>query len=285
MAARRGVEVPQEVRVLAAARAVNQLGAFSLAFLTVMMCRVLGASMATAGGVSALFGLATIPSRLVGGQLADRLGQRRTILVGLTGCAAAQLGIAVAPNVAVAAVSAVLLGLAFELDEPPSQAMIADATEPDQRAHAYALLTTALAIGNMGAGLIADAVGHSGLRWLFVVDAASCLACAIVVRLALPSGNRRSANEYESQSSDGGREIRVAVSPWRDPALLAMTAAGTVFALVYMLILIALPLTLSARGLNPASAGLVMATATVTLVVTRPALRIPLLSRVSGQAA
>src|SRR5215469_8069961 len=63
-AGQRHSDLPRQVRVLAAARAVNQLGAFSLAFLTVMMCRVLGASMATAGGVSALFGLATIPSRL-----------------------------------------------------------------------------------------------------------------------------------------------------------------------------------------------------------------------------
>ena len=64
-----------------------------------------------------------------------------------------------------------------------------------------------------------------------------------------------------------------------------MTAAGTAFALVYMLILIALPLSLAARGLNPASAGLVMATATLTLVVTRPALRIPILARLSGPVA
>jgi MFS family permease len=79
--------------------------------------------------------------------------------------------------------------------------------------------------------------------------------------------------------------VRNAVSPWRDPALLAMTAAGTAFALVYMLILIALPLSLSARGLNPASAGLVMTTATLTLVFSRPALRTPLLARMSGQVA
>jgi MFS family permease len=285
MAARRHAEVPRQVRVVAAARAVNQLGAFSLAFLTVMMCRVLGASMASAGAVSALFGLATIPSRLLGGRLADRLGHRRTILVGLTGCAAAQLGIAAAPDLGAAAVCAVLLGLAFELYEPPSQAMIADATEPSQRAHAYALLTTALAVGNMGAGLIADAAGRSGLRWLFVIDAASCLACALIIRLAIPAWDRRPASELQPPGPDEGLAIRIAVSPWRDPGLLAMTAAGTMFALVYMLILIALPLSLSARGLNPASAGLVMATATLTLVVTRPALRIPLVARLSGQLA
>jgi hypothetical protein len=277
--------VPRQVRILAAARAVNQLGAFSLVFLTVMLCRVMGASLATAGAVSALFGVATMASRLLGGRLADRVGRRRTILVGLTGCAAAQLGIAAAPDLAVAAVCAVLLGLAFELYEPPSQAMIADATQPGQRTHAYALLTTALAAGNMGAGLIADAVGHSGLRWLFVVDAASCLACALIVRLALPAGDWQPASALRSPGSADRPAVRAAGSPWRDPGLLAMTAAGTVFALVYMLILIALPLSLSARGLNPASAGLVMATATLTLVVIRPALRIPMLSRLSGPVA
>ena len=283
--ARRRGGVPRQVRVLAAARAVNQLGAFSLAFLTVMLCRVLGASLATAGAVSALFGMATIPSRLLGGRLADRLGRRRTIVVGLTGCAAAQLGIAAAPDLAVAAVCAVLLGLAFELYEPPSQAMIADATEPDQRTQAYALLTIALAVGNMGAGLIADAVGRSGLRWLFVVDAASCLACALIVRLALPAGGSRPTRVLHSPGSADSLAVSAAISPWRDPALLAMTAAGTAFALVYMLILIALPLSLAASGLNPASAGLVMATATLTLVVIRPGLRIPMLARLSGPVA
>src|SRR5215472_15100376 len=235
--AARPVEVPRQVQVLVAARAVNQLGAFSLAFLTVMMCKVLGASLATAGAVSALFGLATIPRRLLGGRLADPLGKRRTILAGLTGCAAAQLGIAAAPGLAVAAVCAVLLGLAFELYEPPSQAMIADATEQGERTHAYALLTTALAVGNTGAGLIADAVGHSGLRWLFVVDAASCLACALIVRLALPAGDRRPASQPQAPGPDEGLPARIVVSPWRDPRLLAMTAAGTMFALVYMLLL------------------------------------------------
>src|ERR1700689_3173681 len=188
--ARTRVPVPRQVRVLVTARAVNQLGAFSLAFLTVLMCRDFGASIAAAGAVVAAFGLATIPSRLLGGRLAGRLGRRRTILTGLLGCAAAQLGIATAPDLAVAASCAVLLGLAFELYEPPSQAMIADAVPPAERASAYGLLTTALAVGNLGAGLVAAIVGRSGLRWLFAVDAATCLACALMVHLALPADHR-----------------------------------------------------------------------------------------------
>jgi MFS family permease len=273
--------VPTRVRLLVAARAVNQLGAFSLAFLTVLLSRGFGAGLAAAGAVSAGFGLATIPSRLLGGRLADRLGRRRTILLGLVGCAAAQLGIATAPDLAVAAVCAVLLGLAFELYEPPSQAMIADAVPAEGRASAYALLTTALAVGNMGAGLVADVIGRSDLRWLFVADAASCLACALVIRLALPADQpsaTRADDGVESGSEAGFR-------PWRDRALLLMTAGGTVFALVYMLMLVSLPLSLGAYGMNPASAGLLMAFSTLALVAARPVMRTRRLAALRTTAA
>ena len=272
--------LPRRVRLLVAARAVNQLGAFSLAFLTVLLSRSFGASLAVAGAVSAGFGLATIPSRLLGGRLADRIGRRRTILLGLVGCAAAQLGIATAPDLAVAAVCAMLLGLAFELYEPPSQAMIADAVPAGERASAYALLTTALAVGNMGAGLVADVVGRADLRWLFVVDAATCLACALIIRLALP------ADQPSAQpSADRVDDAKSGFSPWRDRALLTMTAAGTVFALVYMLMLVSLPLSLSADGMNPASAGLVMTVSTLALVAARPVMRLRLLSDLPTTAA
>jgi MFS family permease len=273
--------------VLAAARAVNQLGAFSLAYLTVLMSRDLGASLSAAGAVSAMFGLATIPSRLLGGWLADRVGRRRMILTGLVSCAAAQLGIAAAPDLAVAAGCAVLLGFAFELYEPPSQAMIAEATAPDERAPAYALLTTALAVGNMGAGLVAGAVGRSNLRWLFVVDAATCLGCALIVYVGLDSGHQasRPAAHGLRDAADPPDDRSRGASPWRDCALLAMAAAGTVFAVIYMLILVALPLSLAADGLNPAVAGLIMTAGTLTLVLGRPLLRTKPLASLSHPVA
>jgi MFS family permease len=302
--------VPRYVRLLIAARGVNQLGAFSLAFLTVLLCRDFGASTAAAGVVATAFGAATIPSRLLGGRLADRIGRRRTILIGLLGCAAAQLGIAAAPNLPAAAGWAVLLGLAFELYEPPSQAMIADGTRPEARARTYALLTTALAVGNTGAGLIAAIVGRSNLRWLFAIDAASCLVCALAVRLGTPADRgavrlRIPADRVAVRL--GAPADRPAVplgtpadraagavtevpdagqpSPWRDRALLAVTAAGTVYALVYMVLLMALPLSLAASGLNPASAGVLMTAATVVIVVARPLMRTRLLAELPAPAA
>ncbi|MBW8803524.1 MAG: MFS transporter [Catenulisporales bacterium] len=259
--------MPTEVRVLIWARAVNQLGGFSLAFLTVLLADSFGAGLAIAGVVSAAFGLATIPSRLAGGRLADGWGRRRTIVAGLIGCSVAQLGLAAAPNLALAAVSAVLLGLAFELFEPPSQSLIADSVVPADRASAFGLLTTALAVGSLGAGVIADVVGRWSLRWLFVADAATGIACAVMVLFTLAPDSVAKRPSEPDVPRDG------IVSPWRDRALLIATVSGTVFALIAMMFLVALPLSLSAVGLRPSDAGLLMAASTATLVLARPITR------------
>ena len=278
--------LPKQVKALIVARAVNQLGGFSLAFLTVLLTRDFGASLMAAGLVSAAFGLATIPSRLAGGRLADRWGRRRTIVAGLVALALAQLGVAAAPGLAVATVCAVVMGLAFELFEPPSQATIADAVPPAARASAFELLTTAVAVGSLAAGVIADVVGRWSLRWLFVVDAGTGLACAVIVALALAPDVKRSVTaNSDAANSDTGESVAgesvpgetespvSTASPWRDRGLLVVTGSGTVFALVSMLMVSVLPLSLGAVGLNPANAGLIMAVSTGTLVLARPALR------------
>ncbi|MFD8948767.1 MFS transporter [Streptomyces xanthophaeus] len=259
--------MPRTVWLLVTARAINRLGAFSLSFLTVLISTEYGASTTTAGALSAAFGLATIPSRLAGGRLAARFGRRRTIVLGLTGCGLAQLGIASADSLAAVAVYAIMLGLAFELYEPPSQAMIADAVGPEERVRAYSLLNAALAVGGAGAGLIAAGVGRWDLRWLFVVDALTCLLCALVVRLVLPADPARRPAGPERLRTDR-------VRPWRDRALWAVFLSGTAFALVSMQIVMALPLTLDRRGFNPADAGLLFTASALTVVAAQPALRL-----------
>lgn len=264
-----GQRLPRTVWLLIAARAINRLGAFSLSFLTVLITTRFGASVATAGLISAAFGLATIPSRLAGGRLSDRIGRRRTIVFGLVGCAVAQVGIAAADSLAVAAGFAVLLGLVFELYEPPSQAMIADAVGTTDRVRAYSLMNAALAAAGMGAGLLAASLGRWDLRWLFVADATTCLICALAVRVALP-GDLPAAHRLSEETAE--------VAPWRDRALMVMLASGTLFALIYLQIMIMLPLSLGQRGLQPADAGLLLTASALTIVAGQPLLRWKLVS-------
>lgn len=250
------------VWVLVAARAVNKIGAFTLPFLGVVLTVEFGASLAQTGLILAVFGAATIPSRLLGGQLADRLGRRRTIVLGLTGCAVAQLWIALSDTLWSAVLATVLLGLAFEIYEPPSQATIADVTEPADRPAAYGLLGAAMAAAGVLAGLLAAAVSNLDLRWLFVADAMTCLACAVLVALALPADAPR------------GRIQSTKAAVWRDRRLLLLLASGTVFATLYMQLVIGIPLTLLDQGLPESGTGFVLAVSAVTLILAQRLLRV-----------
>ncbi|MEU6995753.1 MFS transporter [Streptomyces sp. NPDC046465] len=269
--------LPRAVRLLIPARAVNRLGAFSMPFLTALITTDFGADPAVAGGVSAAFGLATIPSRLIGGRLADRIGRRRTIVAGLTGCAAAQLGLAAVDSLAGVICCAVLLGLVFELYEPPSQAVIADVVAPTEHVRAYGLLNAALAAAGMGAGLLAAGLGHWDLRWLFAADALTCLLCALAVHLVLPADHRTPPPLDPEQSA--------AVAPWRDRSLLFLLATGTLFAVIYLQIMITLPIAMHHQGQQPADAGLLFSASALTICAGQPLMRCSRLNTLSAPAA
>jgi MFS family permease len=192
--------------------------------------------------------------------MADRLGRRPTIVLGLLGCSVALLVIAVSPGMAGAAAGAALLGLAFEIYEPPSQALLAEMVAPDQRPRAFGLLGAALAVAGVGAGILAVLLGGVSLRLLFVADSVTCVAAAALILLWVqePSAARPA-------TSDG--------NPWHDGRLLVMLGVGTGFALAWNLSVTALPLTVAARGLGPAETGWLLAVEAAVAVASQRFLR------------
>jgi predicted MFS family arabinose efflux permease len=127
----------------------------------------------------------------------------------------------------------------------------------------------------MGAGLLATGLGRWDLRWLFVADAVTCLACALLVRLALPNDRR----------TPHARAAVAGASPWRDRHLAGLWLAGTLAALVYLAAMTCLPLAMVSRGLEPADAGLLGTVSALTIIAGQPLLRLRLLSRLSTPAA
>ncbi|WP_369184718.1 MFS transporter [Streptomyces sp. Y1] len=275
----RSEPLPRSVRLLLLARFVNRLGAFSLPFLTALISTGRGASLTVAGLVSAAFGLATIPSRLAGGRLADRVGRRTTILLGLCGCAAAQLAIAASTSLAWTIAAAVLLGLAFELYEPPSQAIIGESVPARHRVRAFSLFSAVLAAGGIGAGLLAALLAGRSLRWLFVADAVTCLACALLIRLALPRDRPAPPAAASSERGDA------AVRPLHDRALLVALATGTAYALINQQTVLTLPLALVHQGRPAADAGLLFTAAAATNVLAQPLVRLPWTTRLATPVA
>lgn len=270
---REATALPPQLRLLILARCVNRLGGFSMAFLGVLLVRDLGSGAAETALVLTCFGVATIPSRIVGGHLTDAWGHRSTMLLGLVGCAVAQLVIAMAPGFAWALLGAVLLGLAYEVVEPPTQALVSDLVPEDARAFAYSALNASLAVAGVLAGLVAAAVSGAGLRWLFVVDAATCLACAALVARRIPHATFSVENRpVDEDSRRVGTSPRprprhritpVARARWaaalQDRRLRPVVAFGTVAATVTMVVVLGVPLLVEQRGLAPAVTGWVLA--------------------------
>jgi predicted MFS family arabinose efflux permease len=173
----------------------------------------------------------------------------------------------------------VLLGLAYEVVEPPTQALVSDLVPEDARAFAYSALNASLAVAGVLAGLVAAAVSGAGLRWLFVVDAATCLACAALVARSIPRSIPRATVPVENRP-DGQDSRRVGTPPrpsprprhrvspvararWaaalRDRRLRPVVAFGTVAATVTMVVVLGVPLLVEQRGLPPAVTGWVLA--------------------------
>ena len=235
---------------LVAVRVVNRLGAFAMGFLGVRLVRDLGADLATASAVLTAFGLCTIPSRLLGGFLGRRHGTRTAMIAGLVGCAAAQFVIGVGPSLPVVVAGALLLGLAYEIIEPPTQALLADSLDAERRAGGFALLWSAVAVAGVLAGVLAAVLAPLGVGALFLADAATSCAAAALVAAALP---RPVPHPPPGEPSAGGGTI--------ERALLVWTAVGCLYATLFMITVFLLPLAVQASGRTPATTGWLLAVA------------------------
>jgi len=257
----------RQVRVLIVVRVVNRLGAFALPFLAILLTQTLGASVRTAGLVVAAFGAASVASRLIGGRLADTLGPRTTIVTGLAACAIAGCGLASAQSIWLAAAAAVLLGLAFEVYEPASQALLVGAATPGRRPAVFGLLAAAMSVAGLLAGIAAAILAPYGVRWLFALDAGTC-AVAAGIALALLTPDRRPRHGHDPGTPrDRGR------SPWRDRRLRRLFAANLVFATCVLQSFVALPWTLAERGVGTRGYGALLAISALVSLVAQPLLR------------
>jgi predicted MFS family arabinose efflux permease len=193
-------------------RILNQLGAYAPAFLAVLA----GPDLAPA--VLAVFGVAALISRWVGGLLLDRLAPRTVVAVGLSATGGALLVLAVARSPAQMVAAVALVGLAFELYEPATQELLARVTSGDQRQNAYGLLGTSLVAAGAVGGLLAAVLLPLGVRCLMIVDAVTCLTAAGVALTILGRESRRPAAMRDGSFARRGAGCSRATAPLRSPA-------------------------------------------------------------------
>ena len=118
-------DLPRPFWVIFAGTVVNRVGQFIQPFLALYLVGDRDLAVTTAGVIVACFGAGSLVSQPLGGWLADRIGRRNTMVLGLV-CSAAALGVlAVSGPLWAVGASAVLVGLAMDIYRPAASAAVA----------------------------------------------------------------------------------------------------------------------------------------------------------------
>ncbi len=173
---------PRPFWVLFFGSTINSLGAgLVFPFLSLYLRQRLGAPMTTVGIIATIWSLAAFPGQLVGGELADRVGRRRMMVLSLLAGGLTTLGFGLAGTLPAFLVLALAAGLTGSAYGPAASAMVADLVGPEGRTRAYGLLRITsnfgYALGPALGGLIA---GRSYLLLFTLSALASLLYGAIV---------------------------------------------------------------------------------------------------------
>ena len=160
---------------------VNRLASFVITFLALYLVHDRGFTASRAGHVVALYGLGLLLAGPLGGALADRIGRRHTMLLGLRWAAAAWPCSASLRDPAWLTSVAFLAALTGDIYRPAAQAAVADIVPPADRARAFGLIYWAVNLGWAISLSVAGFVAERSMRALFLADAVTSVAFALIV--------------------------------------------------------------------------------------------------------
>jgi MFS family permease len=210
-----------------------------------------------------LFGVGSAIASPIGGQMADRLGRRPTILAALVVsalCAATLGALSVIPAI-VAVVT--IFGLASNVARPAIGAVVADLIPEQDRPRAFGLVYWANNVGIGASLLIGGWFAEKSWQGLFLADAATTVLFAALVWRRVPE-----TRPPEAARDAGSRAGWSAVAA--DKRFCAFLGLHLVFCTVLMQFLAAAPIDMRAHGLSAQQFGYVFLVNTAMIAVLQP---------------
>ncbi|QIQ01881.1 MDR family MFS transporter [Streptomyces liangshanensis] len=258
---------------------VNRLGTFVFPFLTLYLTVERGYSAGGAGLVLSVYGIGATAGALLGGELTDRVGRRTTMAGAQLATAAATAALGLVTQVAAITVLAFAVGAAASVSRPAVSAMITDLVGPADRLRAFSVNYWAI---NLGFGLSAVAAGfiaQGGYVWLFVGDAVTTLACAIIMWIKLPE-TRPAAPEPSPTVNRAAKPAAPFAEVLRDARFMGITVLAFVLWIILYQASTSLPVSMADKGLGAHTYGLVIGVNGLLIVL----LQMPLTRLVKGHS-
>lgn len=267
--------LPREFWALWTGALVNRLGTFLFSFLGLYLTSARDLSVGRAGTIVALVGAGSIASQPIGGQLADRIGRRPTLVGGMLASAAAIGALALVHSLWLIALCALAVGVTGDIYRPAAQATIADVVPLADQRRAGALMFWAINLGFGIAGVVGGLLAEHGYTLLFALDALTCAGYAIVVWRAVPETRPAAAGHPDAPGWGVVLRDRLAMT------FFALNLAG---AAVYATLFTIVPLAMRADGHSPAEYGAISAINGLLIVVLSPLATPWLLQRLAAHA-
>jgi MFS family permease len=253
--------LPSTYWILWTGALINRLGGFVMPLLALYLTGERGLSVEQTGLVVSLYGAGALLSGPVGGFFADHSGRRRTLVTGLVLGGLAMLHLAFARSVLHICVAAFLLGLFGEIYRPVISAAIADVVPANDRTRAYGILYWAVNLGFAVGSAAGGALSQYGWSLLFVGDAATTLAYAVIVWLRIPETRPEHVIHEKQQPL---------WAPLADRPFVVFCVLIMLVAFLFNQAFVTLPIDVRDHGFSPATYGALIALNGVLIFLLQP---------------
>jgi predicted MFS family arabinose efflux permease len=246
--------LPREVWLLSLAMFVNRAGTMVLPFLTLYLTRKLDFTTTEAGRLVGLYGVGSVLGSWSGGWLSDRIDPNRVQQLSLVAAGVGFLTVSQLESPRAWAIAMVVVGAVADTFRPALMAATARYSPPLARARAFALVRLATNLGMAIGPAVAGLLAMVRYVWLFVGEALTCWAAAVILfkRLGPVGADRPGAAEARDLTRS---------TPWRDPPFLYFLVLINLLGLAFFQVFGTMPLYLrGAYGLPEGAIGALLAT-------------------------
>lgn len=262
---------------------VNRLGSFIVPLQMLYLTQERGLPKTQAGFLLTLQGVGMLVSSLIGGVLADRLGRRFTIVLGLSSAALSLLVVWQANSPIFIGIAIFALGMTADLHRPAAHAFVADLISSEAaRVHGYGLLNWATNLGMVIAMASAGILAKHSFDILFILNAATALICATLIWFGTKETAIKKNHALHSTEPQPG-----ILTILQYPRLLGSVGTLLIAFVILFQIWVTLPLAVKDAGFSLSDYTLLMAFNSVIIVVVQPLLlgrlkRSPLMLTLAG---
>lgn len=254
------------VYILIVGQFLNKFGAFVFPFFALFL-QSRAFSKAEIALVLAAISSGGLLAPLVAGYLSDSIGRRNTIVLSLISSAVTLVAMYFCKSLESLMIMSAIHGFSAFLFGPPANALMTDLLPPEKRVTAFALFRLALNAGFAAGPTVAGLLFERSPFLIFIGDASTTLAFAVLAFLWLPHGLRTIEGKASSLS--------VIYHSWKE-AILDLIRFGPMIQFLVSTFLISicfqqvfnvLSVASTDNGLSPAQFGIVMAFNGIVIVI------------------